>query len=193
MPHVSDYATVVGSGAQLSVGDDPQPTVTKRINTSGRLGDHHAHMTVEFGNLTAAPAEVQVLNLDVDRWYTIGHLKQYPDEQDSTALPSHTQMLSFPSGLLTDGETVVKISAPRRPGGHGDEQYDDFHIENMVCMYPKLISNAAGERSEGLRERDRPIDDERGHGTTDSSRPRSSVAVSRLCDRLWGVLTSLPP
>ncbi len=193
MPQISDYATVVGSGVQLSLGDDPQSTVTKRINTSGRLGDHHAHMMVEFGNLTSAPAEVQVLNPHVGGWNTVGQLKQYPDEQDSTALPSHTQLLSFPSGLLADGETVVKISAPRRPGGHGDEQYDDFHIENMVCMYPKLVSNASGERSEGLSERERPTDDERGRETTYSSRPRSSVAVNRLCDRLRRVLTSLPP
>ena len=127
MSTVSYYTTILGSGERVTIGDG-NPVWEDTFGTAGRdTGQQDTHILVEFYGLTQGNvAEVQINN------QTLGRLAGYANEEYGDE-NRHTQILSFPDEHLNDGRNEIQINAVESDSS--DSTYDDFTIENMVCMF----------------------------------------------------------
>lgn len=127
MPTVSDFNTVVGSSSSVAIGDDGVQVWEETFGTGGRsLGQQDAHLLVEFYGLAGGNSAEVLINND-----KVGSLKGYTGEEYGDE-KRHTQMISFLDEHLNNGTNEVQINAVE---SQSDDGFDDFVIENMVCMF----------------------------------------------------------
>lgn len=127
MPTISDYVTIVGSGDRVKIGDDGVQVWEETFGTGGRTtGQQDAHIIVEFYGLAGGNTAEVLLNDEGQ----IGSLNGYAGEEHGDQ-NRHTQLLSFPDERLNNGTNEVQINAVESD----TDRYDDFVIENMVCMF----------------------------------------------------------
>lgn len=126
MPTVSDYDTIVGSNHSVHIGDGGVQVWEDTFGTGGRdTGQRDAHILVEYKGLTQGNvAEVLINNTQSGKLF--GHRGEAADDR-------HTTILSFPDERLNDGRNEIQINAVEDASAPGT--YDDFVIENMVCMF----------------------------------------------------------